>query len=111
MRRVRSPYVAEVIDADVTCDPPYIVTRYVSGQTLEEVVGGSGALTGQALARVASGLAQAMAAVHAAGVVHRDLKPRNVMLAPREPGVIDFRIAPVPDSTNLTPTRRVLGPP
>src|SRR6185437_13399844 len=39
MRRVRSPFVAEVLDADVTCEPPYIVTRYVSGQTLEEVVG------------------------------------------------------------------------
>src|SRR5215467_1652412 len=39
MRRVRSPFVAEVLDADVTCEPPYIVTRYVSGQTLEEIVG------------------------------------------------------------------------
>src|SRR5258707_10679474 len=111
MRRVRSPYVAEVIDADVTCDPPYIVTRYVSGRTLEEVVGGSGALTGQALARVASGLAQAMAAVHAAGVVHRDLKPGNVMLARGEPVVIDFGIAQVPDSTKLTQTGMFMGTP
>ena len=42
MRRVRSPFVAEVLDADVTSDPPYIVTRYVSGQTLEEVVSQDG---------------------------------------------------------------------
>jgi predicted Ser/Thr protein kinase len=111
MRRVRSPYVAEVIDADVTHEPPYIVTRYVSGRTLEEVVGENGPLTGQALARVASGLAQAMAAVHAAGVVHRDLKPGNVMLARGEPVVIDFGIAQVPDSTRLTQTGMFMGTP
>jgi predicted Ser/Thr protein kinase len=111
MRRVRSPYVAEVIDADVTCDPPYIVTRYVSGRTLEDVVGASGPLTGQALARVASGLAQAVAAVHAAGVVHRDLKPGNVMIARGEPVVIDFGIAQVPDSTRLTQTGMFMGTP
>ncbi len=111
MRRVRSPYVAEVIDADVTCDPPYIVTRYVSGRTLDEVVGESGPLTGQALARVASGLALAMSAVHAAGVVHRDLKPGNVMLARGEPVVIDFGIAQVPDSTRLTQTGMFMGTP
>jgi predicted Ser/Thr protein kinase len=111
MRRVRSPYVAEVIDADVTHDPPYIVTRYVSGRTLEEVVTEGGALTGQALARVAYGLAQAMAAVHAAGVVHRDLKPGNVMLARGEPVVIDFGIAQVPDSTRLTQTGMFMGTP
>jgi predicted Ser/Thr protein kinase len=111
MQRVRSPYVAEVIDADVNCDPPYIVTRYVSGRTLEEVVGDGSPLTGPALARVASGLAQAMAAVHAAGVVHRDLKPGNVMLARGEPVVIDFGIAQVPDSTRLTQTGMFMGTP
>ena len=111
MRRVRSPFVADVLDADVTCDPPYIVTRYVSGQTLEEVVGRGGPLTGQALARVASGLAFALAAVHAAGVVHRDLKPGNVMIARGEPVVIDFGIAQVPDSTRLTMTGMFMGTP
>src|SRR5215472_1504192 len=90
---------------------PYIVTRYVSGRTLEDVVGASGALTGQALARVASGLAQAMAAVHAAGVVHRDLKPGNIMIARGEPVVIDFGIAQVPDSTRLTQTGMFMGTP
>ncbi|HTS96866.1 MAG TPA: serine/threonine-protein kinase [Streptosporangiaceae bacterium] len=111
MRRVRSPFVAEIIDADVTSDPPYIVTRYVSGQTLEEVVAGAGPLTGPHLARVASGLALALAAVHAAGVVHRDLKPGNVMLAGGEPVVIDFGIAQVPDSTRLTQTGMFMGTP
>jgi predicted Ser/Thr protein kinase len=111
MRRVRSPFVAEVLDADVTSDPPYIVTRYVSGRTLEEVVGEGGPLAGRELARLASGLALALSAVHAAGVVHRDLKPGNVMLANGEPVVIDFGIAQVPDSTRLTQTGMFMGTP
>jgi len=111
MRRVRSPFVAEVIDADVTSDPPYIVTRYVEGRTLEEVVGQGGPLTGAQLARLASGLALALSAVHAAGVVHRDLKPGNVMIAGGEPVVIDFGIAQIPDSTRLTQTGMFMGTP
>ena len=111
MRRVRSPFVAEVLDADVTSDPPYIVTRYVSGRTLEEIVSQGGPLTGPQLARLASGLALALAAVHAAGVVHRDLKPGNVMIANGEPVVIDFGIAQVPDSTRLTQTGMFMGTP
>src|SRR5580700_5693258 len=111
MRRVRSPFVAEVLDADVTSDPPYIVTRYVSGQTLEEVVGRSGPLTGTELARLASGLALALAAVHAAGVVHRDLKPGNVMLAGGEPVVIDFGIAQAPEAARATQTGCFMGTP
>jgi predicted Ser/Thr protein kinase len=111
MRRVRSPFVAEVLDADVTSDPPYIVTRYVSGRTLEEVVGDGGPLAGRELARLASGLALALSAVHAAGVVHRDLKPGNVMIANGEPVVIDFGIAQVPDSTRLTQTGMFMGTP
>jgi len=111
MRRVRSPFVAEVLDADVTSDPPYIVTRYVRGKTLEDVIGQEGPLAGQQLARLASGLALALAAVHAAGVVHRDLKPGNVMLAGGEPVVIDFGIAQVPDSTRLTQTGMFMGTP
>jgi len=111
MRRVRSPFVADVLDADVTSDPPYIVTRYVSGRTLEDVVSQDGPLTGAQLARVASGLALALSAVHAAGVVHRDLKPGNVMIANGEPVVIDFGIAQVPDSTRLTQTGMFMGTP
>src|SRR6516225_9818551 len=80
MQRVRSPNVAEVIDADLTGDVPYIVTRFVPGRTLDDMVTQDGPLRGQALASLASGLAEALVAVHAAGVVHRDVKPGNVML-------------------------------
>ncbi|HTA08427.1 MAG TPA: protein kinase [Streptosporangiaceae bacterium] len=111
MRRVRSPFVAEVVDADVEGSPPYIVTEYVAGQTLEDVVATDGPLTGQALAALARGLAGALAAIHAAGVVHRDLKPGNVMLVDGDPVVIDFGIAQAPDSTRLTMTGMFMGTP
>lgn len=111
MRLVRSPFVAEVIDTDVTGERPYIVTRYVPGRTLDEVVGDQGPLRGPALARLACGLADALAAIHVAGVVHRDLKPGNVMLVNGDPVVIDFGIAQALDSTRLTMTGMFMGTP
>ncbi len=111
MRRVRSPYVAEVLDADVTGEFPYIVTRYVAGPTLEEMVRSHGPLPAPGLRRLAHGMAEALAAIHAAGVVHRDLKPGNVMLADDRPVVIDFGIAQSGDATRLTQTGLVMGTP
>jgi hypothetical protein len=111
MRRVRSPYVAEIIGADLADDTPYIVTRYVPGRTLEQVVAEGGPLPGPDLLRLACGLADALAAVHAAGVVHRDLKPSNVMLLNGLPVVIDFGIAQGPDATRLTMTGMFMGTP
>jgi len=111
MRRVRSPYVAEVLDADVTGEFPYIVTRFVAGPTLDEMVRNRGPLPGPGLRRLAHGTAEALAAIHAAGVVHRDLKPGNVMLAQDRPIVIDFGIAQAGDATRLTQTGLVMGTP
>jgi predicted Ser/Thr protein kinase len=111
MRRVRNRYVAEVLDADVHGPAPYIVTRYVPGRTLEDAVRQDGPLRGMALDSFAEGLAEALAAIHAAGVVHRDLKPGNVMLNAGQPVIIDFGIAHVPDSIRLTKTGLVMGTP
>jgi predicted Ser/Thr protein kinase len=111
MRLVRSPFVAEVLDTDVTGDRPYIVTQYVPGRTLDEVVRDEGPVQGAALARLACGLANALAAVHAAGVIHRDLKPGNVMMVHGHPVVIDFGIAQALDSTRLTMTGMFMGTP
>ncbi|HEU5155632.1 MAG TPA: protein kinase [Streptosporangiaceae bacterium] len=111
MRRVHSPYVAEILDADVTAEPPYVVTQYVPGSTLEEMVFEQGPLFGSALQRLAAGLARALAAIHSAGVIHRDLKPGNVMFLDGEPIVIDFGIAQAVDSTRLTATGLVIGTP
>ena len=111
MRRVHSPFVAEVLDADVEGSPPYIVTQYAPGRSLEDVVTSDGPLTGAALASLARGLASALVAIHAAGIVHRDLKPGNVMLVNGDPVVIDFGIAQAPDSTRLTMTGMFMGTP
>ncbi|WP_157963637.1 serine/threonine-protein kinase [Actinocorallia populi] len=112
MRRVRSPFVAQIVDADVTADPPYIVTQYVPGPTLEKQVTEQGPLGGDALKRLAEGLAEALAAIHAAGIVHRDLKPGNVMFAENgDPVLIDFGIAQSVDATRLTSAGMVIGTP
>ncbi|MFC5746799.1 serine/threonine-protein kinase [Actinomadura rugatobispora] len=111
MRRVHSPNVAEILDADVTADRPYIVTQYVPGRTLEELVEEDGPIYGHALQRLAVGLASALSAIHGAGIIHRDLKPGNVMLVDTEPVVIDFGIAQGADATRLTATGMVIGTP
>jgi hypothetical protein len=112
MRRVRSPNVAEIVDADVTAEPPYVVTQFVPGRTLEQTVRETGALQGRELLRLAKGLATALAAIHDAGIIHRDLKPGNVMfLDSGEPVVIDFGIAQGVDATRLTATGLVIGTP
>lgn len=111
MRRVRNDHIAEVVDADVTGLRPYIVTRYVPGRPLDELVKQEGPLDEEALIRVGYGVADALAAVHAAGVVHRDLKPANVMMLDGKPVLIDFGIAQAVDATRLTQTGMFIGTP
>lgn len=109
LRRVRGPHLAEVVDADAEAATPYVVTRYIPGRRLSDVVAAEGALAPPQLLRLGTGLAQALSAVHAAGVVHRDLTPSNVLLVDGEPVVIDFGIAQAVDVSSLTGTGLVLG--
>ncbi len=111
MRRVRSKFIAEVLDADVTGHRPYIVTRYVPGRPLDEIVKDDGPLDLPALVRVAHGVAAALSAVHSVGVIHRDLKPGNVLILDGEPVLIDFGIAQAVDATRLTQTGMFIGTP
>ncbi|MEO3808489.1 protein kinase [Sphaerisporangium sp. B11E5] len=111
MRRVRSPRVAEVLDARLTGRQPYIVTRFAPGRTLEEIVLTDGPLGPHEVVRLARGLSEALIAIHNADVIHRDLKPANVMVVNGDPLVIDFGIAHLVNATRLTQTGMFVGTP
>ncbi|MFC4535541.1 serine/threonine-protein kinase [Sphaerisporangium dianthi] len=111
MRRVRSPRVAEVLDAELTGATPYIVTRFAPGRTLEETVLTDGPLPEREVVRLARGLSEALIAIHAGDVIHRDFKPANVMLVGGDPLVIDFGIAHLVNATRLTQTGMFVGTP
>ena len=84
-RQVPSFCTAEVLDADLDHDPPYLVVEYVDGPSLAEVVEERGPLQAAALHSLAVGVATALTGIHGAGVIHRDLKPDNVLLAAGQP--------------------------
>lgn len=109
--KVLRPHVAEVLDAEVDSAAPYLVTRFVSGPSLYQVVDQSGPMHGDDLTDLARDLADALCSVHRAGVVHRDLKPGNVLMHDGEPVVIDFGIAQIADETRLTVPGMVFGTP
>ncbi|USY19265.1 protein kinase [Nocardiopsis exhalans] len=111
VRRVRARALPAFLSADARADPPWLATEYVPGLTLDEHVRRYGPLRGPALAFFAAGVAEALAAIHAAGVVHRDLKPGNVILAPEGPKVLDFGIARAVEETALTRTGGLVGTP
>ncbi|GLW96198.1 transporter substrate-binding domain-containing protein [Microtetraspora sp. NBRC 16547] len=109
-QRVASFCTARVIAADLEGDTPYIASEYIDGRSLREAVEESGPIIGPALERLAVGTATALTAIHHAGIVHRDFKPDNVLLAPDGPRVVDFGIARIIDSTG-TITSRAIGTP
>ncbi|MEU9884683.1 protein kinase [Sphaerisporangium sp. NPDC051011] len=111
LRRVASPYVARVLDCDLSGDRPYLVMEHIEGETLLDAVRRGGPLSGAPLVDLARGLATAIAIIHASGVIHRDVKPANVVLGPDGPVLIDFGIAQVSDATRLTMTGTFLGTP
>ncbi|QBS45068.1 serine/threonine-protein kinase [Nocardia sp. CS682] len=110
-RRVGGRFTAQVLDADVDANPPWLATGYVAGFSLTEAVEEYGPFTESSLLVLAHGLAEALVAVHAAGLVHRDLKPSNVLLALDGPKVIDFGIARAIEDSQLTTTGKVIGSP
>lgn len=111
LERVKHRLVAAVLDADPDGPRPYVVTQYVPGPSLEEVITSRGPMPPADLVRLGRGLVEALEAIHAAGVVHRDLKPGNVLMLDDEPVVIDFGIAHVADDVRLTSTGLVMGTP
>ena len=109
-RRVSGPWISRVLDADPDAESPWLATEYVAGPTLDAAVTRFGPLPTETVAVLAQCLGQALAAVHEAGVVHRDIKPNNILLAADGPRIIDFGIARATDDTKLTATHAgVLG--
>ncbi|MFD3467130.1 protein kinase [Streptomyces sp. NPDC058682] len=110
-RRVGGFHTAPVVDADPEGEPAWLVTAFVPGPTLQAVLARVGSLPLDTLTVLAAGLAEALEAIHRAGVIHRDLKPANIIVAEDGPRVIDFGIARALDGTSLTQTGLQVGTP
>ncbi|MCP2357907.1 putative Ser/Thr protein kinase [Nonomuraea thailandensis] len=109
-QRVAPFCTAAVLSTGVEQGRPYIVSEYVEGRSLERVVREDGPLAGGDLERLAIGTATALAAVHQAGVVHRDFKPGNVIMGATGPRVIDFGIARALGPATLTSSTQIGTP-
>lgn len=92
MREVLSPYVADVLDGEAAGPRPYVVFRFVPGRPLAETVAGQGPMSGDALRRMAFGLAKALAAIHLTGLAHGELGPGTVLVVDDAPVVVDFAL-------------------
>jgi hypothetical protein len=110
-RKVSGLFTALVVDADLDAPVPWLATAYVSGPPLSEAVQDRGPLSVAPLLALASGLAKSLSAIHAAGVVHGDLKPSNVLLALDGPRVIDFGISQAAEAAPLARGGLVVGTP
>ncbi|MFD4974433.1 PQQ-binding-like beta-propeller repeat protein [Streptomyces sp. NPDC058424] len=110
-RRVSGAFTAPVVDADPDADRPWMATLYVPGLNLTEVVEKGGPLSQRELRALGLGLTEALRDIHRVGLVHRDLKPGNVLMTEDGPRVIDFGISRASDSQNLTTTGRMIGTP
>ncbi len=110
-RKVSGLFTALVVDADVDAPVPWLATAYVAGPSLSEAVRNRGPLTAASLLALAAGLAKSLTAIHAAGVVHGDLKPSNVLLALDGPRVIDFGISQAAEAAPQARAGLVVGTP
>src|ERR1700689_1647977 len=110
-RLVSGMYTAPVVGSGVDDDPPWLATAYGPGPPLADGGNLPGPLAEAAVWRLAAGLADALRAVHGCGLVHRDLKPGNVLLAADGPHVIDFGISRAFEGTQLTSAGMVVGTP
>ncbi|MGW2562819.1 serine/threonine-protein kinase [Streptomyces sp. NPDC001514] len=111
-RRVGGAWTAPVLDADPDAPVPWVATGYVAGPSLGQAVTEHGPLPEHTVRTLGAGLAEALAAVHALDLVHRDVKPSNVLLTLDGPRLIDFGIARATDGTaSLTTTGVSVGSP
>lgn len=109
--KVRSRRMAAVVDFDVDAPRPWLATEYVPGPTLAQAIAELGSLPEPAVRELVAGLAEALDAIHREGLVHRDVKPANVLLGPDGPVLIDMGIVADSDATSLTTTGLQPGTP
>ncbi|WP_436778228.1 serine/threonine-protein kinase [Yinghuangia sp. YIM S09857] len=109
--KVTGPCLVPVLAADCDAERPWLATAYIPGPTIQQHITDNGPLTGATLHALAAGVAAALASIHTAGVIHRDIKPGNVILAPEGPRLLDFGIAHALDGTSVTRTGVLTGTP
>jgi serine/threonine protein kinase len=110
-RRVTGFFTAAVVDADTDGSSPWLATAYVPGMALDKAIATHGPWPAESVRTLGAGVAEALEAIHEAGLVHRDLKPANVLIAPDGPRVVDFGISVAVEATALTRTGMVVGTP
>ena len=111
LQKVRHAGVARVLDAEIESTEAFVVTELVPGRDLARHVARSGALPPEHLLRLGTRLREALAVVHAAGVLHRDLTPGNVMVTAEGPVLIDFGLAQAVEDARMTSSGLVTGTP
>ncbi|WP_151479306.1 RodZ domain-containing protein [Streptomyces albicerus] len=110
-RRVGGFHTAPVVDADPDAEAPWLATAYIPGPTLSGLLADQGPMDEHRLRLLGAALAEALQAIHGCGLVHRDLKPGNIVMAEDGPRVLDFGIARAVESTRLTSTGAAFGTP
>ncbi|MER5767821.1 bifunctional serine/threonine-protein kinase/ABC transporter substrate-binding protein [Streptomyces sp. NPDC001985] len=110
-QRVTGPWVVRVTGADPEAHEPWLATEFVPGPSLQEAVAAQGPLPERTVRALGARLADALAGAHAEGLIHRDVKPGNVLLALDGPRLIDFGIARSSGATALTATDVMIGSP
>jgi serine/threonine protein kinase len=108
-RSVGGFHTAHVVDANPDADPPWMVTAFIAGPSLQAAVRDSGPLTVVAATALGAALAEGLAAIHDRGLLHRDLKPGNIIMATDGPRIIDFGIARPLGASTLTQQDMLVG--
>lgn len=111
LQKVRHPGVCSIVDMELDDALAFIVTELIEGKNLREDVRANGRYVGDDLERLGRKLIEAVKAVHAAGIVHRDIKPTNVMVSNTGPVLVDFGIAMGEGESHVTRTGLVMGTP
>ncbi|MFD7867412.1 serine/threonine protein kinase [Streptomyces sp. NPDC059783] len=110
-RMVRGYHLVPVVDHDTSGEQPWLASTYIPGMPLHEALTSHGPLPLPSVLALVGMAAQALGAMHTVGVIHRDLKPGNILLGADGPHVIDFGIARAADATHITRSGRLIGTP